>query len=704
MKYILAFSISTIILCSSFIVSADDNNEPFSASVSLKGILANVDGNKAKFNEYSDIRTDNLYGRVKLDYNRPDWDLHFDARDMGYDTQSYTLWGEMWGKGKVNLWYRELPHNITFGAVTPFSGAGGNNLTFTAPFPTDSSTWTDRFDYSTKRKELGSDISLDFLKPYFLTLTASTEQRKGIKPAGIPVATEDHDSGFALELPEPVNYRTNNLNLTAGYSQDPLFLSVGFLYNNFDNSNQTLNFQNPLSPGVTDTLTLPPNNDYYKYSLKGGLNLPFNSRISITLGRAISESDFSLLNSAFVSSVGAMVPLTLTSNTFHGKIVTTNADIVLTTNPVRYVNARIFAKYYDHDNQSDIIGTTADPSTALGAAGTMFNTPFEYRKKSFGGDFTFRLPAHFFITTGYSYVNTDRKFNFFDPALNGTVFGENRLADTIDHIYKIDLKWRATDFLSAKIGYEKLIRNALFQQDDPTSRTFDLASKSRNTYKVSIDISPIEDLSIDLGYKYKNTDYKQLTFGLLSDWRNEITTSAEYIIGKLVKVYAYGDLEKIRLDENQGSVNPTGPWRLRQKETDYDYGAGADIFLIPRKLTLKLQYDYSSSRGNADLTLTPAALAAISPDANNSNIDIGNWDNSNRSTYLVKLIYAVTRKISVAAGYMYEKFTYSDAQLNGYTLVTDPTSTTGNGAVLTGAFSNQSYTANLFFASLSYKF
>src|ERR1700690_3514851 len=124
-----------------------------------------------------------------------------------------------------------------------------------------------------------------------------------------------------------------------------------------------------------------------------------------------------------------------------------------------------------------------------------------------------------------------------------------------------------------------------------------------------------------------------------------------------------------------------------------------------KKLTMRLQYDYSKSDGNADLTLSSDALnnpngnALFGTGANNNNIDIPNWDDYTKKSVMAKLIYDVTKKITFAIGYAYEKFTFSDAQLDGYALIP-----TDGGAFLTGAYANQSYKANLYFASVSYKF
>jgi hypothetical protein len=62
----------------------------------------------------------------------------------------------------------------------------------------------------------------------------------------------------------------------------------------------------------------------------------------------------------------------------------------------------------------------------------------------------------------------------------------------------------------------------------------------------------------------------------------------------------------------------------------------------------------------------------------------------------------MTKSLSVAAGYAYEKYDYNDVQYDGYQFV--PAVTGTNGAYLTGAYNNASYESNLVFMTLSYRF
>ena len=167
-------------------------------AIGVTGRLLDLEGNEAKFNEYRDIR-DGLYGNFHLLYDA-NYYLDFNASDIGYGTQSYTLDGGKWGAFKFFLDYHEIPHNFTFGARSLYSGPGTDNLSFKGfPPDTDVKTWSS-FDYSVKRKNYGVGFGLEMIKPFYLDVAISREEKAGIYPLGVAGTSP---GGIAIELPCP---------------------------------------------------------------------------------------------------------------------------------------------------------------------------------------------------------------------------------------------------------------------------------------------------------------------------------------------------------------------------------------------------------------------------------------------------------------------------------------------------------------------
>ncbi|MGA3281311.1 MAG: MtrB/PioB family decaheme-associated outer membrane protein [Smithella sp.] len=679
---------------------ADDQENKFSGEISTQGTLVNVNGNKAKFNEYGDTENGGVYGDVKIKYDDDKYYVDFYSRNMFYDTQSYDLEGGKWGDFKFNVNYSEIPHNFTYDAQTLYSGAGTANLTYpTQPPSTNTSTWN-KFDYSTERKDYSAGFKIDVLKPFFLDFSAAVDERTGIYPIG---AAGTSPGGISLELPAPIDYKTNSINLLAGYVRKPLFISLGYFYSNFTDSNTSFNFRNPATnntASVTDTYSMPPDNQFYKINLKGALsNLPLNSKFNVDLATADARSDAVLRNSYVGDVAGGLTNIGLGTPFFNGEVITNNIATSVTSKPLSFLDVKLFLKYDEHENKSNVITITDATQTPA----TFTNDLFNYRRVKYGTELGFQLPANFNFLGAYTYSTISRE--------------RDDIPNDRDNLFSAELRWKGFDFLTARVGYERLDRRADFQLTDPTDintfiRCFDAASKSGNTYKAYLDLFPADNFSISLGYKHRDTNYPDTILGLTGDRDDEFLIDVDYLINKRIRLFGSFDYEYARQEQFQrqtvSAVNPSLPptstdfnWMAAQKSENYSYMAGSEIFIIPEKLTLLLQYSYLLADGWVDYTYLLGANP-LPAGRTQDNIDLPDWDAYRLSSFCIKLSYTVTKAISVAAGYVYERYDYNDAQYDGYQYV--PATTGTNGAYLTGAYNNPSYESNVGFVTLTYRF
>lgn len=653
--------------------SAFAQNTVVEGDLSLKAIWVSVDGKeggRAKFTEYRDLEEDGgFYGRARLNVDAEKYFLNFKAGDFGYDTQYYKINGGLWGIFKADLFYNEIPHNITFDARSTFFGAGHDTLVGT---PNANVAGWETFDYSVERRQYGGSLKIDVIRPFFAGLSFQREERDGIKPTG---AMETGIGGAAFELPEPVHYVTNNLKVEAGYAKKPLFLSLGYIRSDFNNSDTTLNL--PANFVAPNAFSLPPDNTYQKGAFKGAVRLPFNSRFSSNIGFSRGESDTSAVR--------------LIGSDFTGKVDTQNYDFALTSNPVRFLDAKAYYKYYQRNNKSD---------DGLGIA----NILLDYKISTLGGDLGFRLPLNFYLSGGYKYIRTERnKQGETDPA---EVLPFNK-----DNVYFGGIKWSGLEFLDVRMGYEHFDRNADYrtvQSGVNPAKRYYYATQNKDTYKGTVDIFPVENLNLGLEYRYKKIDYPgtDTKLGLRKDKRHEVGANADYIIGKIAKVYGYGDFGLIKFNQTQSS-GAALPWEAAQNDRSWGYGIGTEVYIIPSKLTLIFQHDYLKSNGNVDYTLVGGLFGAgglpAFPAANNDNIDIVRWDDYTLYTFKIKAVYNFTKFLSASIGYAFERFQYRDAQLDDYQFVPGGGAGT-NGAYLTGAYKDQSYKANLVFGSLTFRY
>ena len=693
-KKILAI-LSVLIFCQISFSRAFAKEYTLEGDFGVTGRLVNVNGNEAKFNEYGDIR-DGFYSGGYLNYDSEDYFLDLKASDIAYDTQHYRLDAGKWGSIKYFFDFREIPHNYTFDAKTFYSGAGTDNLRGTPN--TNVKSWSS-FDYAVDRKEYGTGFKLDMLRPFFIDISASREDLDGTRRRA---AEGGIGFGNTAEIPEPVDFTTNTVKLEGSYAEKPIYASLGFIYSAFSNENELLHFNNAFIPGnPKDTLTLPPDNDYYKVYVKNTVKLPLNSKLNSNLAFSQTTCDVNLLKTYYGN--GALQTISLSQPEFDGKIDNFDYDFYLTSNPVSFLDSRIFFRYHKRDNRSDNV-ITED------AGEIMSSRLIDIRKESYGLELGFRLPARVHLEAAYQRVNTKR---------NREDVTENR-----DDVYSIDVRWSGTDFMLLRAGYERLHRGADFHPPDvPTDdpeymqtfvRRFDVAPENTNIYKVSADFYPMDHFNCSIEYRNRKTDYTETILGLRKANSHEFSIDANYVLKKLLKISAYFDYELTKYFQFQRELpfiatsgfNPKTPptesefnWTAGQRDKSFDYGFGADIYAIAKKLTFRLQHDYVRSNGSIDYTYLLDGNP-LPDDQTQNNIDISNWDDYRLRRYLVKAIYQVGKKISVSAGYVYEAFHYSDALLDGYRYtIGTPVNT-----YLTGAYKEPSYSTNIFFVSAVYRF
>ena len=286
------------------------------------------------------------------------------------------------------------------------------------------------------------------------------------------------------------------------------------------------------------------------------------------------------------------------------------------------------------------------------------------------------------------------------------------IPETIDNSLSADLKYRGFNFMTPKIGYEWLQRSADHEPHDSDSPIqdyvwrFDVAPKTQNTLKASVDIYPLSNLSFNVGYKYRDVDYSDTILGLTSTKSDQFNFDVGYTIGKIAQVNAYYDIEQKKSSQLQRKFSGTAADPSVQNSTNYNYdvtlkdnsyswGIGSEIYLVPKTLSLLLQYNSVNSNGNVDFTSLFAS--SIAAGANNSNIDMANWDDYRLSSYSAKIKYTTTTHYTFTVGYAYESYKYNSAQFQNYMLVQGTN-------YLTGAYANPNYNAQVVFVAVDYKF
>lgn len=693
-----------------FLSHASGEEKTISGDISLGVRTIHLPRDSAKFYEYNGLKN-GLFGDLFLMYDSEKYSTSLTGESIGLDDQSYKIEGRKWGDFKYSLYYNEIPHNYSFKARSFYTDVGSNNLTYSgATVPTNSNQWESRFDYSIKRENLGGSFDLTMNSPFFITLNVNQLQREGLlpigAPSGVPRTGTTSAFGNVIEMPAPIDNTTTDITLETGYKMKSLFFSLGGSYSAFNTKDEWLTFRNPYvtNQSLSEAISLPPDNKFYNVKFQGMAKLPLDSTFSLNASFSKLKSEVDLLDTIWAYAtpgpIYSFATLGLNDKTFDGDISYKNFSAALTSSPIKNLSTKLFYKFLKKDNDSDEITYTNG-----GVSET--NHIFDYKKNNMGIDLGYKFTKNLKTTVGYDYLKIKRE--------------REDIPETRDNKYYAQLKYSPFDFLGTTIKYQRLDRNATFESPGvgPTDpkyienfvRRFDATDKNQDTLKFSVDLSPLERLDLTAEYAFKKDDYDETILGLTKAKRNEFILDASYEI-KGVKLFSYFDYEVATRDMSSRYINPSGTysfdpntapvtnsynWDVKLKDKNYALGAGFEFPVIAKKLLLGVQYDYEKANGNADFT-SQILTGTLTQD----NMDIPLYDDYKKHALTTKLKYIYKDKLSLIFGYTYEKLKINDALFEGYQYIMPVTGATNT--YLTGAYKDESYSANLFYLNAVYRF
>ncbi|MDA8157369.1 MAG: MtrB/PioB family outer membrane beta-barrel protein [Actinomycetota bacterium] len=723
-------------------------------NVNLTPALIDITGNKAQFSPYRDITGNGgFYTDIHLGYDSNNYWWKLDTTDLGYKDQFDQLSGGLYGRLQGKLYFDQILHNITFGAITPFASPGSTNLVsgdglWNGSNPVgepylNTSTWHP-FDYSTRRDRIGGSLKVNLADDIYAEVSVMNEHKSGLYPMG----------GYYIEVPAPIDWWTQDYDTAVVYQARPLFLKASFNFSDFTDSLQSIQFQVPhqstgssslLASGfLQDTLTMPGDNKDYKVGLEGSLELPYYSHFNFNVNTSHETSSANLISPALanifqgsnVNPANDHYVVSESSSTFDGTRNVTDLDFALTSNPMNWLYGRVFYKYYDSKNDSQDV-------VVLNGAGQYLDPfVFNYNTNTAGANLAFTLPAHFHLDTEYEFVKTARP----DTIWN--------LPNTNDNVYYAELRWTGMDMITPKVSFRDFNRTGAgigvpsqnradvdFTSADSYATEmewFNIARRHTKTYKAGVDITPNDALDVELDGLYTTDYYPSTIIGALSSKTAEADVDASYKVATIGKLNGYFDLQNIRKDiffnnSNHGNFAATSPETTSNYNTDeyvkdneYEFGAGAEIYLIPDKLTFNLRYDYMNSDGlNDETILLNGALDTLGgarppfpAGADNNNIDMP-YDQYKQSSVNGKLTYNVTKNLAITGGVEFDHYTYNDSAFNNYQNVYynnnynpvgqvnngNTTSSTSAGPyLLGGAYASPGFNAHVEFVTVAYSF
>jgi MtrB/PioB family decaheme-associated outer membrane protein len=650
------------------------------SAVGLRAVDENH--NSAKFMEYRDF-DDGLYGDIHIDMEHGNYHIEADGKNIGDDDQSYKIDGGNYSNLSYSLFYDRIPHNLSFGTQTFYNGLGSDNLTHSGTIPAIR-TWYE-FEYDIQREQYGANGEYTFPIPLTLSIGAKSQKTEGLKPLGTG------GFGGSIELPEPVDYETNDFSMGLNYRFRDVTLSIDGKIVDFDNENNYVNWMDRF--GSTDLNALAPDNEYWKLAAQAvWKNLPLNSHLAARLGYSLLENDYT---TSTINFPVASHPAGLNTTRFNGEIKSVNGSIQVTSRPAVNLDTKVFYRFLDKDNKSNVI--------SYGTVSSEHHL-FDYNKTNGGIELSYRLFRSTRVKGGYEYLNIDR---------------HNRLdaEDTTDHITNLQVKNSTLDFLGVKLDYRHVERSSDFGQGSAGSvntdaeyiqrfvRRFDDTDKTMYEVKIGLDLNVVDDLDLGLEYSYRVNDYDEVTLGRTEDTQHALYFDFAYRLPVQIVLSGYGGYEVTRAESSHyiyragfgappQTADPTvedgnpDSYRWTQDVDDnyWTYGINVDVPLMQDRLLFNVKWEYQQSDGEVQF----ANQGVTSLD------DIQESDDYRKKLFELKGTYSFTKNIAATLGFLYEKYDYDDLQFHDYNL------NVGNN-YLSGAYADHDYEANVGYVLLTYR-
>ncbi|MFO1303385.1 MAG: MtrB/PioB family outer membrane beta-barrel protein [Burkholderiales bacterium] len=693
----------------------------------------------AKAQEYQDTNS-GVIGVIDLRGGNSGYYLRGYGENFGRDDQYINVVGGGYNTFKAQIYSDNIPHNLSFNALTPLQNSGTAFMPNpgTPPYPParNPAGWN-TFNYSTQRDTLGGNVEVSAGSPFYIRGDYNEVTTTGTRPSSGQLGT---GSGNGLiEFGIPTEYTTKNTTIDAGYIGKSWNVKLQFLDSKFSNGIQNAQWTNFYLLNGLDNSLLAPDNDLQKWTLTGlWRDLPWDSHINFRvtqskLTNSISTTGTSLKPVSNVSPPAGVGYLNTTpsSDTFNGDVQTTTATVSWAATPMKGLESRVYYEYYDKQNSSTSIsyaagglpfpgntcGSSSPTQFCLGALPAPDN--FEYTKNLYGLDLTYRIDARQKILAQYSYTQIDREL---EPADRST-------------IQRAWIEYRNTKFAdwSGRLRYQYLQQRSDLDPSVTNNSTanpsqvpyyftaYDVNNFDQNMVRLNVDWTPLPMTSIGFGATWRGTDFKGNYYGRTQDRTQLYDVTVTYGDPDKFRITAIGNYGDTTFDQGYRNVStggdplPSGPtnstnfnWGTNNSQENWLVAVLAD-WVPMDNLRLTTSYSYAKTSGGVDFWSDNYQAAG---GFNGGPLVNYVTDNTTTQRFQLKADYLINKQWSLTAGYWFNKYDYTDGQMAGYgsyypyfqSLGTSTTSFGTNNSWQTGAFANPSYTQNIFYLTVTYRF
>ncbi|MGA9335592.1 MAG: MtrB/PioB family decaheme-associated outer membrane protein [Rudaea sp.] len=646
--------------------------------------VTGISGGNYSFGNYSGYYDSGVYADVggNARYRSKDG-YYFDASsdNLGLDSRWIDLQGGRQGAFELHGEFRQIPQFGFDSGQTPFAGAGTSQQTLPSNWVYGGSTaqmnslaGTLRpVDTSTQRRsfDLGADITPS-KSHWDFAFDVRHDERSGNQITGANFLTT------ATQLVQPIDYRTNRIEASVGYSMRTWQVRGGYYGSFFSDGNSALQWTNPfgaIAPGAnTGSMSTAPDNAFNQFSLVGGWQILPNTRLmsSLAYGQERQNADFI---SATINP--ALTTTALPSASLHGRVDTGNYMVRLSSSPLRHLS--IAGEYLiDRRDNKTPQNAYQQVNTDAFVAGDRINLPYSFERRLAKLRVAYRITPQIKLQSGAQRENYDRTFDASLRTRTDSAWLElnSSFATYFDFSAKYSQARRRLN------SYQPVSDIAL--SDNPLLRDFDVANRTRDQWRASISYTPLANFGLDLVLQHNRDTYTDSPIGLTGDSDHNATLDANWRPREKIRLDAFATREFIRYNQAGSQSFSVPDWYGSSRAIVDTFGFSSQWRDLFAHVDAGASYSFSYSR---DAIAVATGTATVPFPKNTVNYGAAKlWSR-----------YRINTRTSVRFDYAFERLSTADWALDGV----EP-DTVSN--VLALGINSPRYRVNLFRATFQYVF
>ena len=702
-----------------------------SGSITLGGQAVDLSGDSSKFQEYREV-PDGVVAPASHFFGRtPDFSYDFRGYTIREDDLRYTLRTDFKG-ARVSAEYFRMPHYFGNQGTTLLSTPGdgifnlGSGLqqryqtaitsvprsAVTFPFlnnlVTPDLATGQLVDLKLVRARARVDMDLTRDKPVDVRLSYFREDRTGDRAA----AGASFGFGNVVELPEPVDYTTQDVAATASLDRHWGSVRGVVRYNWFANAVPVLGFGNPFratdstdasayqAPGTASIngpafgrVALPPDNAAFTGTAGATFKLPRKTRFiaDVSYGRWSQNSTPFIAyttNTAITAPIAASNIDTLPARQLDGKANVINQSYTLSSRPVR--NLTLTARVRDYDFRNETPRVTIPGYVRFDAVWEeigRISVPYAYRNDRADLTASYDL-GHLTVEAGYKYLAFHREFRETEKTTeNGVILAANlRPRDGVVLRGSYEHAKRGYDHYLAEESEDASFTNPgdpanLFalpeEQGGPVPSRYDQANKDFDRFNGLLQVAPNDKWSASVSYLYALENYNDFSpdqftadtnlYGLNRVSYDSLAVDVDFTPTERVNLYGFFGREnnknwqRGRQSGATVSLNPIDDWFSMVADRVDSYGGGAGVQILPEKLSLSATGRYQKVNGNNDITAPVGGAVEVAKRPLGGPLGFTAYDDTRILTVSGEMTYTLPKSWAVTVGAWYEEYKIDDA-------------------------------------------